>query len=409
MLSAAEIKDRFFGMQIELKPVSELTPYAKNSRTHSRAQIKQIAQSMQEFGFTNPILVKESGDIIAGHGRVLAAKHIGLSEVPCIKLENLSPLQIQAYIIADNQLALQAGWDFDILGRELFELQSAGFDLDLVGFDPSELEKLIPEPARIYDEEIQDDIPEVKQEDVRVQEGDIWLLGQHRLMCGDATLEADVSKLMDGKSYHVLFTDPPYNVDYVGKTKDALKIKNDKMKEDDFREFLRKAFSNAFSHQVPGGSFYICHADTYGFDFRYALMCASYQLRQVLIWLKDSMVMGRQDYHWQHEPILYGWKAGASHRWYADRKQTTVWKFERPKRSVEHPTMKPVALIEYALKNSAKSKESVLDPFGGSGSTLIAAEKLGLNAFLLELDPFYCQTIIDRWESFTGQAAQRLG
>lgn len=396
-------------MQIELRPISKLKPYAKNSRTHSKAQVRQIAQSMQEFGFTNPVLVKESGDIIAGHGRVLAAKLIGLDEVPCVRLENLSPAQIQAYIIADNQLALQAGWDTDILGQELLELQSIGFDLDLTGFSMDELEKLIPKQEPIYDEELQDEVPEVKDDtDLRVKAGDLWQLGQHKLYCGDATKKEDVDALLGGKQFDIFFTDPPYNVDYVGKTKDALTIQNDKMKEDQFREFLRKAFTNAFQHQKAGGSFYICHADTYGFDFRYALMCSEYSLRQVLVWVKDTMVMGRQDYHWQHEPILYGWKPGATHRWYANRKQTTLWEFDRPKRSTEHPTMKPVALIEYALKNSAKAGQSCLDPFSGSGSTLIACEKLGMGCFAMEIDPRYCQVILDRWEAFTGRTATKV-
>jgi DNA modification methylase len=390
---------------IEWLETKGLIPYAKNSRTHSEAQVAQIAGSIKEFGFNNPVLIDEDNGIIAGHGRVMAAQKLGLQAVPCIRLAHLSDTQRKAYVIADNRLALNAGWDDQMLTVELQELDSESFDLSLLGFEADELNALlnpIKETEGLTDE---DEVPEVPEEP-KTKPGDIYKLGRHRLMCGDSTSIDAVEKLVDGSLVDILITDPPYNVAYEGKTKDALKIQNDSMGDDQFRQFLRDAFVSADSVMKQGAVFYIWHADSEGFNFRGACKDAGWKVRQCLIWNKDTMVMGRQDYHWKHEPCLYGWKDGAGHLWAADRKQVTIISCKRPKRNDIHPTMKPVELIEYQLLNNTKGADIVLDLFGGSGSTLIAAEKNGRVARLMELDPKYCDVIVKRWEDFTGQKAE---
>jgi DNA modification methylase len=390
---------------VEWLETATLIPYAKNSRTHSDAQVAQIAGSIKEFGFNNPVLIDEDNGIIAGHGRVLAAQKLGLQAVPCIRLAHLSDTQRKAYVIADNRLALNAGWDDQMLTVELQELNAESFDLSLLGFEADELNALlnpIKETEGLTDE---DAVPEVPEEP-KTKPGDIYKLGRHRLMCGDSTSIDAVEKLMDGGLADILITDPPYNVAYEGKTKDALKIQNDSMGDDQFRQFLRDAFVSADSVMKQGAVFYIWHADSEGFNFRGACKDAGWKVRQCLIWNKDTMVMGRQDYHWKHEPCLYGWKDGAGHLWAADRKQVTIISCKRPKRNDIHPTMKPVELIEYQLLNNTKGADIVLDLFGGSGSTLIAAEKNGRVARLMELDPKYCDVIVKRWEDFTGQKAE---
>jgi len=390
---------------IEWLETKGLIPYAKNSRTHSEAQVAQIAGSIKEFGFNNPVLIDEGNGIIAGHGRVMAAQKLGLQAVPCIRLAHLSDTQRKAYVIADNRLALNAGWDDQMLTVELQELDSESFDLSLLGFEADELNALlnpIKETEGLTDE---DEVPEVPKEP-KTKPGDIYKLGRHRLMCGDSTSIDAVEKLVDGSLVDILITDPPYNVAYEGKTKDALKIQNDSMGDDQFRQFLRDAFVSADAVMKQGAVFYIWHADSEGFNFRGACKDAGWKVRQCLIWNKDTMVMGRQDYHWKHEPCLYGWKDGAGHLWAADRKQVTIISCKRPKRNDIHPTMKPVELIEYQLLNNTKGADIVLDLFGGSGSTLIAAEKNGRVARLMELDPKYCDVIVKRWEDFTGQKAE---
>ena len=392
-------------IKIDRIAVEKLIPYAKNSRTHSADQVAQIAASIKEFGFNNPVLIDEDNGIIAGHGRVMAAQKLGLQAVPCIRLAHLSETQRKAYVIADNRLALNAGWDDQMLTVELQELDSESFDLSLLGFEADELNALlnpIKETEGLTDE---DEVPEVPEEP-KTKPGDIYKLGRHRLMCGDSTSIDAVEKLMDGSLVDILITDPPYNVAYEGKTKDALKIQNDSMGDDQFRQFLRDAFVSADSVMKQGAVFYIWHADSEGFNFRGACKDAGWKVRQCLIWNKDTMVMGRQDYHWKHEPCLYGWKDGAGHLWAADRKQVTIISCKRPKRNDIHPTMKPVELIEYQLLNNTKGADIVLDLFGGSGSTLIAAEKNGRVARLMELDPKYCDVIVKRWEDFTGQKAE---
>jgi site-specific DNA-methyltransferase (adenine-specific) len=391
------------GYQIEMVGVEALIPYARNSRTHSDEQVAQLAGSVREFGFNNPVLIGIENDIIAGHGRVLAARKLGLSEIPCIRLGHLSDSQKRAYVIADNKLALNAGWDEEMLKVELIGLEEEDFDLGLTGFSADELKALMSVEV-IEGKTDPDDVPEAPEDPVTVP-GDIWMLGNHRLMCGDSTSIEALALLCSGQLVDMWLTDPPYNVAYEGKTKDALKIKNDSMQDDDFRKFLRDAYTAADAVMKPGAVFYIWHADCEGFNFRGAAVDTDWKVRQCLIWEKQTMVMGWQDYHSKHEPCLYGWKDGAGHVWESDRKQTTILKFDRPSRNGEHPTMKPVALFEYQMLNNTKSGDIVLDSFGGSGTTLIAAEKNGRCARLMELDPKYCDVIVKRWQDFTGKTA----
>lgn len=386
-----------------LKSIDGLLPYARNSRTHSDQQIAEIAASIKEWGFTNPVLIDPSGGIIAGHGRVLAARKLGLVDVPCIVAEGWTESQTRAYVIADNKLALNAGWDNNMLALELADLGDMGFDLSLTGFTSDEIAALNP-PEEVEGLTDEDDVPEVPAEPVSAS-GDVWQLGAHRVMCGSATVQTDVDKLMDGALADMLLTDPPYNVAYTGKTKDALKIKNDSMIDSDFRQFLVDAFTVANTAMRLGAAFYIWHADLEGYNFRGACQDAGWKVRQCLIWLKNTIVMGRRDYHCKHEPCLYGWKDGAAHFWASDRKQSTIMECKKPMRNGEHPTMKPVELMEYQLRNNTKNGDLVLDLFLGSGSTLIAAEKSGRRCFGTELDPKYVDVIIKRWQEFTGKQA----
>lgn len=389
--------------QVEWLELNGLIPYAKNSRTHSEAQVAQIAGSIKEFGFNNPVLIDEDNGIIAGHGRVLAAQKLGLQTVPCIRLGHLTDTQRKAYVIADNRLALNAGWDDSMLTLELQDLKAEDFNLDLLGFEADELNALlnpIKETEGLTDE---DAVPEVPEEP-KTKPGDIYQLGRHRLMCGDSTSIDAVEKLMDGQLADILITDPPYNVAYEGSN--GLKIKNDDMGDDQFRQFLRDAFVAAYAVMKSGAVFYIWYADVETYNFSAAVKEANLKLSQILVWKKDSLIMGRKDYHFIHEPCLYGWKEGAAHLWASDRKQVSVFEFKKPKKNDVHPTMKPVELIEYQLLNNTKGQDIVLDLFGGSGSTMIAAEKNGRTARLMELDPKYCDVIVKRWEDFTGQKAE---
>ena len=393
-------------MKITQKKVTELIPYVNNSRTHSDEQVAQIAASIKEFGWTNPILVDGSNGIIAGHGRLLAARKLNYTDVPTIELSELTETQKKAYIIADNRLALNAGWDNEMLTIELNDLLADGFALEMLGFDPKELNALL-EPEVVEGLTDEDAVPDVPDEPT-TKLGDIYQLGKHRLMCGDSCAVTDMENLCDGQLVDMWLTDPPYNVAYEGKTKNALKIQNDSMGDDQFRQFLRDAYVAADLVMKPGAVFYIWHADSEGYNFRGAAHDAGWKVRQCLIWKKSSMVMGRQDYHWKHEPCLYGWKDGAGHLWATDRKQTTILEFDRPSRNGEHPTMTPVALFEYQMLNNTKGADIVLDSFGGSGTTMLAAEKHGRHAYLMELDPKYCDVIVKRWEDFTGKKAELL-
>jgi DNA modification methylase len=386
--------------KIERRKVADLIPYARNARTHSDAQIAQIAASIKEWGWTTPVLIDQDGGIIAGHGRVMAARKLGLNEIPTMTAVGWSDAQKKAYIIADNQLALNAGWDMDLLKVEMMDLDGEGFDLSLIGFDDDMTANLLNDPEEGLTDP--DAVPELTDDPVTV-EGDVWVMGPHRLMCGDSTSIDALEALCGEHRADMWLTDPPYNVDYEGS--DGKKIKNDNMDDVVFRQFLVDAFSAAFSVMKPGGSFYIWHADTEGYNFRGAVQDCGEQVRSCLIWRKPSIVMGRSDYHWQHEPCLYGWKSGASHLWASDRKQSTILEFNKPRHNDVHPTMKPVELFEYQMLNNTKGGYVVLDSFGGSGTTLIAAEKNGRVARLMELDPKYCDVIIKRWQDFTGQQA----
>jgi site-specific DNA-methyltransferase (adenine-specific) len=390
---------------IEMIGIEKLIPYAKNSRTHSEEQVAQLAGSIKEFGFNNPVLIGQDDVIIAGHGRVMAARKVGLMEVPCIRLKHLTETQRKAYIIADNRLALNAGWDNELLTIELNDLLADNFALDILGFDVDELKNLLDPVNPTEGLTDEDAVPETPEEP-KTKPGDIYQLGRHRLMCGDSTSIDALEKLCDGQLVDMWLTDPPYNVAYEGKTKDALTIKNDSMGDDQFRQFLRDSYTAADMVMKSGAVFYIWHADSEGYNFRGAAKDAGWTVRQCLIWKKSTMVMGRQDYHWKHEPCLYGWKDGAGHLWAADRKQTTILEFNKPSRNGEHPTMKPVGLFEYQMLNNTKGGDIVLDSFGGSGTTLIAAEKNGRIARIMELDPKYCDVIVKRWEDFTGLKAE---
>jgi site-specific DNA-methyltransferase (adenine-specific) len=393
-------------MKVQEVEIEKLIPYARNSRTHSDDQVAQIAASIKEFGWTNPILVDGEAGIIAGHGRLAAARKLGMTKIPVIELSHLSPTQKKALIIADNKLALNAGWDNEMLALEFEELEIEGFDLALTGFGDEERDALKPEQIAdgLTDEDAVPDVPE----EPKTKPGDIYKLGKHRLMCGDSCSITDMEKLCDGQLVDMWLTDPPYNVAYEGKTKDSLTIKNDSMADEQFRQFLRDAYVTADTVMKPGAVFYIWHADSEGYNFRGAAQDAGWKVRQCLIWKKSTMVMGRQDYHWKHEPCLYGWKDGAGHLWATDRKQTTILEFDKPSRNGEHPTMKPVALFEYQMLNNTKGGDIVLDSFGGSGTTLLAAEKNGRYARLMELDPKYCDVIVKRWEEFTGKKAELI-
>lgn len=381
--------------------IEKLIPYKNNARTHSDEQIEKIAKSMKEFGFINPILVDGNLNVIAGHGRILGAKKLGMKEVPCLFIEDLTEEQKRAYIIADNRLAEDAGWDKELLKIELEDLKNMNFDITLTGFELEDFDFSMEET-----EVIEDEFDETVPEEPTSKKGEIYKLGKHFLMCGDSTDINDVEKLMNGVKADMLLTDPPYNVDYEGGT--GLTIQNDNMDDETFREFLRVSFFNANSVMKEGAVFYIWHADSEGYNFRGACHDIGWKVRQCLIWCKNTLVMGRQDYHWKHEPCLYGWKEGASHLWASDRKQTTVLEFDRPSVSKEHPTMKPVGLFDYLIKNNTKKDDIVLDLFAGSGTSIIACEQNGRIAYSMELDPKYVDVIISRWEKLTGQQAERI-
>lgn len=389
--------------RVERWSLEKLTPFARNARTHSPAQVDQIAASMQEWGWTNPILVDETGRIIAGHGRLAAAQKLGLKDAPVMVASGWTEAQKRAYVIADNKLALNAGWDSEMLLLEINDLQEMDFDLDLIGFTDDEIAALTPVQMEdgLTDE---DETPEPPVNPISVV-GDVWTLGKHRLVCGDSTSVDDMEKLIAGQLVDMWLTDPPYNVAYKGKTKEALTIKNDEMNNDQFRQFLRDAYVAADAVMKPGAVFYIWHADLEGYNSYGAAHDAGWKIRQCLIWKKSRLVFGRQDYHSQHELCFYGWKDGAGHLWASDRKQTTLLEFNKPNRNSEHPTMKPVALFEYQLLNNTKGGDIVLDSFGGSGTTMIAAEKNGRVSRIMELDPKYCDVIIKRWQDFTGKQA----
>jgi len=397
--------------RIELWPIDRLRPYERNPRTHSEAQVDQIAASMVEFGWTNPILIDENAGILAGHGRLLAARKLGLAEVPVIRFEHLSEAQKRAYLIADNQLALQAGWDDALLAEELAWLRDERFDLDLIGFDAAELERLLAlADGEAASDEAEDEVPEPPEEPVS-KPGDLWVLDNHRLLCGDATVLTDVERVLDGQLADMCFTDSPYNVDYANSPKDKLRGKHRPILNDNlgsgFEAFLYDCCVNVLS--VTKGAVYWCMSSSELHTLQRAFTAAGGKWSTFVIWAKSTFTLGRADYQRQYEPILYGWKDGADHYWCGARDQSDVWFFDKPARNDLHPTMKPVALVERAIRNSSKSRDTVLDPFGGSGSTLIACEKTGRQARLIEIDPKYCDVIVQRWQDWAGGTATLEG
>jgi len=394
-------------MKIELWAIDRVIPYARNARTISEAAVAKVAASIQEFGWRQPIVVDAQRVIIAGHTRLLAARKLGLTEVPVHVADNLTPAQVKAYRLMDNRSHDETSWDFELLGPELLDLQNLGFgNLELTGFDQKEIADFLAGAASPGQDGLtpDDEAPALREAAV-TQPGELWQLGPHRVLCGDAMLLDDVKRVLGGARADLVVIDAPYNVNYEGATKEKLKIQNDHMADGAFYQFLLKAYQNLASVTKEGAGIYVFHADTEGVNFRRALVEAGWKLAQCCVWVKQTLVLGRQDYHWQHEPILYGWKPGASHRWFTDRKQTTVWNFDKPARSKEHPTMKPVDLISYPILNSSRNGDVVLDTFGGSGSTLIASAKHGREARLLEIDPTYCDVIIRRWQEWSGEKA----
>lgn len=379
-------------MQYYLADVSELIPYVRNARTHSEAQVAQIAASIREFGFLSPILVAEDNTILAGHGRLAAALKLGLKKVPCVKENHLTETQKRAYIIADNKLSLNAGWDNELLAVELSELEGADFNLDLLGFDEAELSSIFDADKDVSDDDF--DVEKELEEPCFSKTGDIWTLGRHRVICGDATKLETYKTLLENTKVNLVVTDPPYNVNYEGS---AGKIKNDNMEDDKFYQFLFNSFVNMEQAMADDASIYVFHADTEGLNFRKAFQDAGFYLSGCCIWKKPSLVLGRSPYQWQHEPCLYGWKKKGKHKWYAGRKETSVWEFEKSKKNADHPTMKPIALLAYPIKNSSMTNSLVLDPFAGSGSTLIACEQTGRICYAIELDEKYCDVIVKRY------------
>lgn len=378
---------------MKLVPIDKLVPYINNARTHSAEQIKKLRSSLREFGFINPVIIDKDYGIIAGHGRVAAAKEEGITEVPCVLVDYLTEAQKKAYILADNRFALDAGWDEELLRVEIESLQGADFDLALTGFDEKELADLFAA-----------DDTEAKGNDFDVdaelekpcisKAGDVWVLGEHRLICGDSTLPETYELLMEGKKANLCITDPPYNVNYEGS---AGKIKNDNMASEKFYQFLLAAFKNIEGVLEDDASIYVFHADTEGLNFRRAFADAGFYLSGTCIWKKQSLVLGRSPYQWQHEPVLFGWKKKGKHQWYTGRKESTIWEFDKPKKNGDHPTMKPIPLLAYPIKNSSMTNSIVLDPFGGSGSTLIACEQTGRVCRTIELDEKYCDVIVKRF------------
>lgn len=416
-------------MDIREINIDQLIPYSNNPR-HNDSAVEAVVNSIKEFGFKVPIVVDKNNVIVAGHTRIKAAKKLGMEQVPCVIADDLTPSQVKAFRLADNKVAELATWNLEMLEQELDELAELDIDMTGLGFEfKPDAEEDDFDPDEVLGE----------MEVPGTNPGDIYILGRHRLLCGDSTKKKDFSNLLKGDKVKLVITDPPYNVDYEGGT--GLKIMNDAMSDTKFRAFLTDAYKRMYEAAEPGAPIYIFHADSEGYNFRGAFKDAGFKLAQCLIWVKQSLVLGRQDYHWRHEPILYGWKEGAAHFWYGERNKDTVIDDEKinytkakkadliqalkdmhekvyknssviyhdkPSRSSEHPTMKPVKLIGKLMNNSSERGDTVLDPFGGSGSTLIAAEQLERTCYIVEMDPKYCDVIVKRWEEFTGEKAVKL-
>ena len=383
--------------EMQLVPLSKLVPYINNARTHSPEQITKLRSSLREFGFVNPVIIDRDYGIIAGHGRVMAAKEEGIEEVPCVFVDYLTEAQKKAYIIADNRFAQDAGWDEELLRIEIEALQGMDFDVGLTGFNDDEIADLFAGDDKSEAEDDDFDLSAALEKASFVQRGDIWTVGRHRLMCGDATSAEDVAALMDGKKANLIVTDPPYNVAF--ESSDGLSIKNDKMANDKFYEFLLSAFQNMAANLEKGGAAYVFHADTEGLNFRKAFVDAGFHLAGCCIWVKNSLVLGRSDYQWQHEPVLYGFLQNGKHYWSknAGRSQTTIWNFDKPKKNKNHPTSKPLDLLAYPISNSSQENAIVIDTFGGSGSTLMACEQTNRICHTMELDEKYASVILRRF------------
>ena len=392
-------------LAVEHWHIDRLIPFLRNARTHSPEQIAQIAASIPEFGWTNPILVGPDQVVIAGHARLLAAQKLGMSEVPVIVLGHLSETQRRALVIADNQLALNAGWDEEMLRTELLALEKEGFDLDVVGFSDEELSEMLTDPDEVVSGNTDEDAAPELQETVISAAGDLWVLGLHRVLCGDATSWADVERLMAGESGDLVFTDPPYNVSYEGYTEDRLTIQGDRMSAEQFMRFLQDAFGSYRRLIKPGASVYVCHSSSWQREFQNAMEVAGFEVRCQIIWAKNTFAWGFGRYKFQHEPIFYCHLAGQSDAWYGDKSQSTLWHEKKPAANRIHPTAKPVELVERALVNSSKAGDVVVDLFGGSGSTLIGCERRGRKARLMEIDPKYADCIVRRWQDYTGRQA----
>lgn len=391
-------------MKIQKVAIDKVIPYARNPRKNEAA-VAKVAASLHEFGWKQPIVVDSEMVIIAGHTRWVAAKQLEMTHVPVLVAEDLTPAQVKAYRLADNRTHEEAEWDKDLLAIELGELGALDFDLSITGFDPEEIQGLMA-LADAVEEGLTDEdaCPDAPEEPVSVV-GDVWLLGRHRVMCGDSTRVDDVDQLIAGELADLVFTDPPYNVDYEGYTKEKLKIARDNMSDDQFYKFLLDVFASHLTAIKKGASMYVCHGSVYQREFQNALEANGFLIRNQIIWAKNHFAWGHGRYKFKHEPIFYCYQKGQSDPWYGDKSQSTLWQIDKPNANRLHPTMKPVSLIEMALKNSSKAGDIVLDLFGGSGSTLIACEKTGRNARLMELDPKYCDVVVKRWQEFTGQKA----
>ncbi len=390
----------------EMKMVStdKLIPYVNNARTHSQEQVNKLRGSLREFGFINPVIIDADYNVIAGHGRLMAAKEEGIEEVPCVLVDYLTEAQKKAYILADNRYAQDAGWDEELLRLEIESLEGMDFDVSLTGFNEDEIADLFADNSTTGAEDDDFDLSDALEKAAFVERGDVWIVGRNRLMCGDATSKEDVDTLMDGKKANLIVTDPPYNVAF--ESSDGLSIKNDKMENEKFYEFLLSAFKNMAEHLEKGGSAYVFHADTEGLNFRKAFIDAGFHLSGCCIWVKNSLVLGRSDYQWQHEPVLYGFLQNGKHYWSkaAGRSQTTIWNFDKPKKNKNHPTSKPLDLLAYPIGNSSQENAIVVDTFGGSGSTLMTCEQTNRICYSMELDEKYASVILRRYVEDTDDA-----
>ena len=384
--------------ELKLIDTDKLVQYVNNARTHSDEQVMKLRSSLREFGFINPIIIDRDNNVLCGHGRLLAAKAEGIKQVPCVYADNLTEAQKKAYILADNRMALDAGWDEDLLRVEIEALQGEDFDIGLTGFDETELANLFSDENEAKEDNF--DVDAELEKPCFSKSGDIWHLGRHKLICGDSTKAETFERLMGDVKANLVITDPPYNVNYEGT---AGKIKNDNMDNDKFYKFLLAAFENTSNAMADDASIYVFHADTEGLNFRKAFADAGFYLSGTCIWKKQSLVLGRSPYQWQHEPILFGWKKKGKHKWYTGRKESTIWEFDKPKKNGDHPTMKPIPLLAYPIANSSMSNSVVLDPFGGSGSTLMACEQTNRICYTIELDEKFCDVIVKRYIEQVGK------